>query len=52
MPATGSWKVLAPVYVSSAVRVMLLAGDQHVSDVGEHELKGLEGTWRVYALVP
>lgn len=38
------------VYVSSTVRDMLLGGDQRFGERGEHELKGIEGRWRLYAL--
>ncbi len=38
------------VYVSSAVRDMLLGGDHRFSEAGEHELKGIEGAWRLYLL--
>jgi class 3 adenylate cyclase len=40
------------VLVSSAVRDMLLGGDQHFTEAGVHELKGIEGAWRLYALAP
>ncbi|HLX87500.1 MAG TPA: adenylate/guanylate cyclase domain-containing protein [Acidimicrobiales bacterium] len=38
------------VYVSSAVRDMLLGGEYRFEEAGEHELKGFEGTWRLYLL--
>jgi len=41
---------LGEIYVSSAVRDMLLGGDYQFSNRGEHQLKGVEGTWRLYAL--
>ena len=41
---------LGEVYVSSAVRDMLLGGDHHFLERGEHHLKGVEGSWKLYAL--
>lgn len=43
---------LGEVYVSAAVRDMLLGGEHRFADRGEHQLKGLEGNWRLYALEP
>ena len=41
---------LGEVYVSAAVRDMLMGGEHRFANRGDHELKGLEGTWRLYAL--
>lgn len=41
---------LGEVYVSSAVRDMLLGGEHRFAERGEHELKGVEGRWKLYAL--
>ena len=41
---------LGEVYVSSAVRDMLLGGEYRFADRGEHQLKGVEGSWKLYAL--
>ncbi|MDE3086435.1 MAG: adenylate/guanylate cyclase domain-containing protein [Acidobacteriota bacterium] len=38
------------VYVSPAVRDMILGGDHRFTEAGEHQLKGIEGTWRLYSL--
>ena len=38
------------IYVSSTVRDTLLGGDQSFQDQGEHHLKGIEGSWRLYEL--
>lgn len=35
-------------YVSSTVRDLLLGGEHAFEDRGEHELKGITGTWRLY----
>jgi class 3 adenylate cyclase len=37
--------------VSSTVRDLLLGGDWSFTEHGEHELKGIEGAWRLYQLV-
>jgi class 3 adenylate cyclase len=37
-------------YVSSTLRDLLLGGDQSFEDRGEHTLKGIAGTWRLYEL--
>ncbi|MCP3938413.1 MAG: alpha/beta fold hydrolase [Actinomycetia bacterium] len=39
------------VYVSSTVRDILLGGDERFRDQGEHNLKGISGTWRLYELI-
>lgn len=41
---------LGEVCVSSTVRDMLLGGEHRFVARGERELKGVEGTWRLYAL--
>jgi class 3 adenylate cyclase len=41
---------LGEVYVSAAVRDMLIGGDHRFTDRGEHQLKGIEGAWKLYAL--
>ncbi|MHB8680917.1 MAG: adenylate/guanylate cyclase domain-containing protein [Acidimicrobiales bacterium] len=41
---------LGRVYVSSTVRDLLLGGDHRFAERGEHDLKGVEGSWRLYAL--
>jgi class 3 adenylate cyclase len=40
------------IYVSSTVRDLLLGGDQKFADRGEHALKGIDGSWRLYQLSP
>jgi class 3 adenylate cyclase len=37
-------------FVSSTVRDLLLGGDQSFEDRGEHTLKGIAGSWRLYEL--
>lgn len=37
------------VLVSQAMRDMLLGTDNQFTDRGEHELKGIDGTWRLYS---
>jgi DNA-binding NarL/FixJ family response regulator/DNA-binding SARP family transcriptional activator len=39
------------VLVSQTVRDLLLGGDVELDDRGEHDLKGLPGTWRVFAVM-
>ncbi len=41
---------LGEIFVSSTVRDMLLGGDYQFANRGEHQLKGVEGTWKLYAL--
>ena len=41
---------LGEILVSSTVRDMLLGGDYRFTNRGEHQLKGVEGTWKLYAL--
>lgn len=36
------------IFVSSTVRDMMLGGSVHFRDRGEHELKGIDGRWRLY----
>ena len=36
------------IYVSSTVRDMLIGSAETFEDRGEHTLKGIEGTWRLY----
>lgn len=38
------------IYASSTVRDMLLGGERTFADKGEHELKGIDGAWRLYEL--
>ena len=38
------------VLVSGTVKDLVVGSRMHFSDHGEHELKGVPGTWRVYAL--
>jgi class 3 adenylate cyclase len=40
------------VLVSSTVRELLAGSEMEFETRGEHELKGVPGTWRLYALVP
>lgn len=40
------------VLVSSTVRDLIAGSGQTLADRGEHELKGLPGAWRVFAVVP
>jgi class 3 adenylate cyclase len=36
------------IYVSSTVRDLLMGGERRFEDRGEHELKGLDGCWRLF----
>ena len=38
------------VLVSSTVRDLIVGSDQVLADRGEHQLKGIPGTWRVFAV--
>jgi class 3 adenylate cyclase len=38
------------VLISSTVRDLIVGSDQIVTDRGEHELKGIPGRWRVFAV--
>ena len=38
------------VWVSSTVRDMMMGSDVTFTDQGEHTLKGIDGTWRLYAV--
>jgi class 3 adenylate cyclase len=38
------------IYVSSTLRDLLLGGDLRFTDRGEHALKGIDGSWRLYQL--
>jgi class 3 adenylate cyclase/esterase/lipase len=38
------------IYVSSTVHDLLLGGGQRFADRGEHALKGIDGSWRLYQL--
>jgi class 3 adenylate cyclase len=40
------------LWVSSTVRDLLLGGALRFEDRGAHELKGIEGEWRLYAVSP
>jgi class 3 adenylate cyclase len=39
------------ILVSRTARDMLLGSTETFRDAGEHELKGIEGLWRLYAAV-
>jgi len=39
-------------WVSSTTRDLLLGGDWRFTERGEHQLKGIEGAWRLYELAP
>lgn len=38
------------LWVTSTVRDMMLGGSVVFADVGQHELKGIDGAWRLYCL--
>lgn len=38
------------LWVTSTVRDMMLGGSVVFTDQGQHELKGIEGTWRLYRM--
>ena len=38
------------LWASSTVRDMMLGGSANFDDRGEHELKGIDGTWRLFAV--
>jgi class 3 adenylate cyclase len=38
------------LWASQAVRDMLLGGTTTFTDAGEHELKGIDGTWRLFSI--
>ena len=38
------------VLVSSTVRDLIVGSDQILTDRGEHQLKGIPGSWRVFAV--
>lgn len=38
-------------WASSTVRDMMLGGSTTFADVGEHELKGIDGSWRLFSVV-
>lgn len=40
------------VLVSSIVKDLLVGSGVAVDDRGEHELKGVPGTWRLFAAIP
>jgi len=40
------------VLVSSTVRDLVVGSGIEFDDRGEHELRGVPGTWRVYEVVP
>ncbi len=40
------------VYVSSTVKDLVTGSGIAFEDRGEHELKGIPGAWRVYAVAP
>ena len=39
------------LWVSSAIRDMTLGGNADFTDEGTHELKGIEGEWRLFSAV-
>lgn len=38
------------LWASSTVRDLLLGGDVLFAERGEHELKGIDGSWRLFAV--
>lgn len=38
------------IWASSTVRDMMLGGNTAFSDAGEHELKGIDGSWRLFSI--
>ena len=38
------------LWASSTVRDMLLGGDVQFAERGEHQLKGIDGSWRLFAV--
>ena len=38
------------LWVTSTVRDMMLGGSVVFTDQGQHDLKGIEGTWRLYRM--
>ena len=40
------------LWVSSTVRDMTLGSDVTFDDRGEHDLKGIEGRWRLFSAAP
>jgi len=46
----GSLASAGEVLVSGTVKDLVVGSDMHFDDRGEHELKGVPGRWRVYAL--
>jgi class 3 adenylate cyclase len=40
------------VLVSSTVKDLVVGADLEFADRGEHELKGVPGTWRLFAATP
>jgi hypothetical protein len=52
-PGRGTASLAAPgeVLVSSTVRDLVAGSGFSFDDRGEHDLKGVPGTWRLYAVV-
>jgi class 3 adenylate cyclase len=48
-----AWRLLRPgeVLVSSTVKDLVAGSGFAFEERGEHELKGVPGTWRLYAVV-
>ena len=40
------------LWVTSTVRDMMLGGSNTFADRGVHQLKGIDGDWRLYSLEP
>jgi class 3 adenylate cyclase len=38
------------LWTSSTVRDMMLGGSASFAERGEHELKGIEGSWRLFSV--
>lgn len=38
------------LWASSTVRDMMLGGTTTFNDAGEHELKGIDGSWRLFSV--
>jgi len=38
------------IWASSTVRDLMLGGSTAFSDAGEHELKGIDGSWRLFSI--
>ncbi len=42
---------LGEILVTGTVKDLVVGGDVEFADRGEHELRGVPGTWRLYAVV-